>query len=283
MDLTNIDEVRQLLGKFRIRPNDRLGQNFLVNKDALEKILQAAELQAGDKVLEIGAGLGTLTAALAERCQEVIAVEKDKRLIKPLNLVLKKYQNIKVINDDILKIADPVAAFQCSKVVANIPYYLTGEILRRLLSADVKPQLIVLLLQKEVAKRITGQPGEMSIISAAVQFYSQPEIFAVVPAESFWPAPKVDSAIVRIRPYQTTAAESQQGSTEKKFFRLVKIGFSARRKTLVNNLSAGLHIPKEEITESLRSVGLNEKIRAQELSVDDWKKIFHAYKNYEKP
>ncbi|MEK9181343.1 MAG: 16S rRNA (adenine(1518)-N(6)/adenine(1519)-N(6))-dimethyltransferase RsmA, partial [Patescibacteria group bacterium] len=240
MDLTNPDTLKSLLLRYHIRPSESLGQNFLIDAEVFKAIISAAELNSSDVVLEIGSGVGNLTMELAGRCKQVIAIEKDKRMIKPLRFVLKDFSNASIINDDILKINLPNILEQTSqnppslipdskflipsfKVVANIPYYITGEILRLFLEFRAKPRLLVILVQKEVAERVIAGPGEMSILSVSVQLYSRPEIVDVVSASSFWPEPKVVSAILKMTVYDKPVLDVD----EKRFFNLVKIGFSA--------------------------------------------------------
>jgi 16S rRNA (adenine1518-N6/adenine1519-N6)-dimethyltransferase len=271
-----------------IKPKRSLGQNFLVDKNALEKIIKAANLSSLDNVLEIGPGTGLLTNELVKNAKRVIMVEKDERLA---NLIASNFK-FKILNSGLisntkeysLKIGQGVISgdfldinlpkliednnFQNYKVVANIPYYITGQILRLLLEVEYSPKLLVLMLQKEVAQRICAKPGKMSILSVSVQYYGFPEIISHIPRESFNPAPEVDSAIVRIVPKKNMTALRKK---RRKFFRLVKMGFSSPRKTLSNNLSAGLKIDRKMLEEAFLKINLETKVRAQELSIEDWK------------
>lgn len=275
MDLTNINDLKSLLGKFRIKPSDRLGQNFLVDRAALESIVTAAELADGDRALEIGAGAGTLTVELAKRCAKVVAIEKDRKLIKPLEVVLRLFENVRVVEGDALRIdIGELMGEGDYKVVANIPYNITGEIIEKLLSQEHKPRLIVMLVQKEVAERITARPGQLSVLAVSVQLYGTPEIIGAVPAASFYPAPEVDSAILKIRVF----GKPKVHRVEQEFFRVVKVGFSSKRKTLVNNLAAGLHTDKKTAAEHLAAAGIGEKARAQELSVEQWGDLCESVK-----
>jgi len=270
MDLTKLNDLKSFLGKFGFRLTKKFGQNFLIDRSALEKIVDAAELKQSDQVLEIGPGVGTLTGELASRVDRVVAIEKDKKLNKLLQISLKDFSNIEIIFEDALKIKfSKIFPEGNYKVVANIPYYITGEILEILLSAKPRPSVIVLLVQKEVAERITAGDGQQTILSLSVKFFGQPRMIGVVEKESFFPEPQVDSAVLRIDTYQKPILNI----SEKEFFRLIKIGFSSKRKTLLNNLSAGLKIEKEEVRKVFSQLDLLETVRAQELSLQDWGRL----------
>ena len=265
-----INQLKSTLSRFHIKPNKLLGQNFLLSEEALDKIVEAGELDSNDLVLEIGPGLGVLTIRLAERAGKVLAVEKDKKIYQALRKILKRYKNIKLINKDAL-FFDPTAynlQHTTYKLIANIPYYLTGKIIQNFLTMENKPSLMVLLLQKEVALRLTARPGEMSLLSVSAQFYSDLEIISTVGKENFYPVPAVDSAIVKLK----VLPKSRFGVDEKKFFQLIKIGFSGRRKQLHNNLTSGLGAGNYK--KILSEIGLNPLIRAQDLSLEDWHKLY---------
>ncbi len=267
-----------------LQPKKSLGQNFLRDENVLQKIIQAADLTSDDLVLEIGPGEGILTEELAKKSGRVVAVEIDKNLFANLKNKFRDKKNVTLINDDILKI-DITELFSqhasCDtrstirvpryKLVANIPYYITSLIIRFFLENKLPPQEIILMVQKEVAERIVAGPGRMSLLSVSVQYYAKPELLFYVDKKSFYPVPEVDSAVVRIT--QNVEHETQDTEKIKHFFRIVKSGFSAKRKTLVNNLSNSLHISKEEAEEKIKSAGLKPTVRAQELSVEDWKKL----------
>lgn len=272
--------------KYHFQPNKRLGQHFLISKKMLQRIIQTANLSKKDIVLEIGPGLGTLTQELAQRAKKVIAVEKDKRMVEILKDVLKDHQNIEIIHGDILKIlrdcpSDTVLLFQKDcirgtvpyKIVANIPYYLTSPLIRLLLESKNPPQEMVLLIQKEVAQRICAKPGKMSLLAVAIQFYSQPKIISYVSKKSFWPQPKVDSAIIKITPLSLRGATRQLARSDEaisKFFQIVKAGFSSPRKQLVNNLYQKLNLDREKIKAALTQCRLDIRVRAANLRVEDW-------------
>lgn len=260
-----------------MKPKKSLGQHFLHDEKALKLIVSAADLKTDDKVLEIGPGKGVLTEKLFEKAKGVIAIEKDEALALELQ---NKFSDTKIIEGDILECNLPKLIeqndFYNYKVVANIPYYITGKIIRLLFETKYSSSLIVLLVQKEVAERITSTKGKMSILSNSVQYFGTPEIIDYVSKECFDPVPKVDSAILKIIP---KADQKELRKNAKNFFKTVKIGFSSRRKTLVNNLSSGLKIDKKNIIDTLKTYGVSERTRAQELGVEDWKrleKIFYS-------
>jgi 16S rRNA (adenine1518-N6/adenine1519-N6)-dimethyltransferase len=275
-------DMKALLRELELRPRKRLGQNFLTDRRVLKEILATAEIGSQDNVLEIGAGLGILTHALAEQAQCVVAVEVDEELVAVLRARLESFPNVKVVLGDILAldIANLMRKEHTSdvspyKVVANIPYYITSAVLRHILEASARPQLIVLMVQKEVAQRIVAAPGQMSLLAVSVQFYGLPRLIARVPARAFYPAPKVDSAIVRIDPYQQLPVKySEIGA----FFTVVRAGFAQRRKQLRNALTHGLSLPREEISQAMRRAGIEERRRAQRLSLDDWVALYRALK-----
>jgi 16S rRNA (adenine1518-N6/adenine1519-N6)-dimethyltransferase len=254
--------MKDILKRYNIRPSKKLGQNFLIDKGVLRKIIDAAELHPNDIVLEIGPGLGILTIELAKRTKKVIAVEKDMVIAQVLEKILKenKINNVKVVNKDILQISNQIQNLNY-KLVANLPYYITSPVIRKFLETKDQPKLMILMVQKEVAQRICAAPPKMSLLSVAVQFYAKPEIISYVSKKSFTPSPKVDSAIIKIKPQPIPKINT------KKFFNLVKNGFSSKRKMLKNNLGI-----KESI---LKDLGLNPKTRAENLSIQDWLKLFH--------
>jgi 16S rRNA (adenine1518-N6/adenine1519-N6)-dimethyltransferase len=272
--------ISKNLKKYKIRPSKRMGQNFLIDKGVLRKIIEAGDLSPEDVVLEIGPGLGILTLELAKKVKKVIAVEKDRTLYQILEGILqgRKINNVKLINADILKIQDSKLKIQNYKLLANLPYYISSPIIRKFLETKEKPELMVLMVQKEVAQRICAKPGEMSLLSVSVQFYSQPKIITYVSKKSFYPQPKVDSAILKIIPKLIPKIDSQ------KFFQIVKIGFSSKRKMLINNLSKKLKMAeppqayqKSKIKNLFKKMGINPKIRAENLSIKDWLKLFHEF------
>ncbi len=274
--MSNYPKVPQLnsaalLHQYGLRPNKSLGQNFLQDPAALESIVKAAEIEPDDSVLEVGPGLGSLTRYLAIHALEVVAVELDQRLLPPLQAVLSSYTNVRLIQADILKISP---AELMSKdgylVVANIPYYITSALLRHLLESHPSPRRMVLTVQREVAERICAESGRMSLLSLSVQVYGRPQIIARIPAGAFYPAPKIDSAVLRIEIANEPSIPYAQLD---KFFQLAKAGFGQKRKTLRNSISAGLRISPTQAQSLLEAAGINPMRRAETLSLDEWKTL----------
>jgi 16S rRNA (adenine1518-N6/adenine1519-N6)-dimethyltransferase len=256
-------------------PKKSLGQHWLMDEQTLKAIADSADLNPDDTVLEIGPGMGTLTKFLVEQAGEVVAVEYDASLASKLPGSVKS-ANLTVINQDILNF-DLTSLPPDYKVVANIPYYLTSNLIRVLSESANPPVKVVLLIQKEVAERVVAKPGAMSLLSVSAQFYWETLLGDEVPAKLFTPPPKVDSQILiltrRQEPlFPRTVLGNEQ---EKDFFRIIKAGFANRRKTLLNSLSGGLQRDKIEIAEILKAANLNPSSRPQELSLDDW---FSVYK-----
>ncbi len=267
--------VPQLLRQYGLRPDKRLGQNFLISPAALQKVVAAAELAPDDAVLEIGPGVGSLTVLLAERAQRVVAVELDERLRLPLEAVLRPYPHVRLVFGDILK--QDVAALMGNvpyKVVANIPYYITSAVIRHLLSGETRPRRVVLTVQREVAERITARPPHMSLLALSVQVFGEARLAARLPAGAFYPRPQVDSAVVRL----DVAPRPRVPETHlKAFFRLAKAGFAQRRKTLRNALAAGLGWPTARALALLEAAGIDPRRRAETLSLDEWATLTAAY------
>jgi 16S rRNA (adenine1518-N6/adenine1519-N6)-dimethyltransferase len=276
MDLADLNVIKDLCKKYGLRPSKDFSQNFLIDREVLEEIVAAADLKKDDVVLEIGPGLGVLTAELAGRVKKVLAVEADRNMAKALSEIMTDFPNVEIIQEDILKF--PISNFQFPnkiqnyeyKVVANLPYQITSAVFRKFLSKEPRPSEITVMVQKEVAERISAKPGEMSLLSLSVQFFGRPEIAAVVPRTAFWPKPEVDSAILRVAQIKNESEKNSKKIDPEKFFKVVKIGFSARRKQLHNNLSGGLRIPDQKVKEILISLGFDERARAQDLGVNDW-------------
>lgn len=260
-----------LLKHYGLRAHKGLGQNFLQDPLALQKIVDAAEIQTEDHVLEIGPGLGSLTRYLARSAKEVVAVELDPNLLPPLRAILTPFPNARVIQGDILKLSPhDLITEKDYLVVANIPYYITSAVIRHLLENDPKPRRIVLTIQKEVAQRICAAPGEMSLLALSVQVYGNPRIAARIPAGAFFPAPKVDSAVLSVDIYRSPLVSPELLDT---FFRLIKAGFSQKRKTLRNSLASGLRIPPTEAADLLKSANIDPQRRAETLSLEEWKHL----------
>jgi len=260
-----------LLKKYGLRPHKGLGQNFLQDPLALEKIVAAAEIQPRDTVLEIGPGLGSLTRYLAASAKEVVAVELDQHLIPALKAVLASYNNVRFIHGDILEISPSDLIKEEDYIVAaNIPYYITSAVIRHLLESETKPRRVVLTIQKDVAKRICEKPGDMSLLALSVQVYGKPRIAAYIPAGAFFPAPSVDSSVLCIDIYPSPLIPSELLSS---FFKLTRAGFSQKRKTLRNSLSAGLSISPTDAASLLTNAGIDPQRRAETLSIEEWQRL----------
>jgi len=278
-----ISEIKNLLRNYGIKPSKGKGQNFLINQNVIKKIIDAADLKKEDCVLEIGPGFGILTEELIKTCQKVLTVELDKNLVFFIRKKFKNAKNLEILESDILKIKNEeiVKLLNCQnvgyKVVANLPYAITKPIIKKFLTYKPKPKEMVILVQKEVAQKIAAKPGELSLLALSIQLYGQIEIIDYVAKSNFYPQPKVDSAILKIKLWpQFFAPEiikflGKKGKfDEKKFWQIVKFGYSSPRKQLQNNLAAGLKLSKNEVKKALKLANLNEKIRAQELTLQNW-------------
>lgn len=268
MNILSVGAIKTLLASDGIKPKKFLGQNFLVDKTAIDKIIAAANMGESDTVVEIGPGVGTLTQALVKKAKKVITIEKDGAMVEILKETLRDYKHVEVIQGDILKLS--MANFQLSsyKVVANIPYYITSPIIRMFLEAKHPPTEIILLVQKEVAQRICAKPPNMSILAVSVQFYATPKIISYVSKNCFWPAPKVDSAIIKITSFKETLLVNSDD-----FFKVVKAGFVQPRKQLVGNLSKMLKKDKKVIGLWLLRNNIQPTQRAETLSVENWVRL----------
>jgi 16S rRNA (adenine1518-N6/adenine1519-N6)-dimethyltransferase len=263
--------VGYLLKKYGLKPHKGLGQNFLQDPIALENIASAAQIQPTDTVLEIGPGLGSLTRYLAAAAKEVVAVELDQHLLPPLKSVLAPYQNVRVIHGDILELSPADLIPEPGYIVAaNIPYYITSVLIRHLLESDSKPRRVVLTIQKEVARRICETPGDMSLLALSVQVYGEPHIAAHIPAEAFFPSPNVDSSVLVIDMHPVPRIPRDLLGT---FFKLIKAGFSQKRKTLRNSLSSGLSISPIQAAGLLERSDIDPQRRAETLSIEEWQRL----------
>lgn len=269
----------------RFNPKKSLAQNFLTDESHLRAIAAAADLTDQDTVLEIGPGLGVLTHYLAEEAGRVVAVELDDRLVGFLEERFDSDAHVSIVHGDILQTDLPslidapttvrISSSESStdpkpptyKVVANLPYYITSAVLRFLLEAACPPSVAILMMQKEVAERICAAPGNFSILAVSVQFYARPQIVREVPAEAFYPRPKVDSAVLRLDLLPSPAVDSVDPNT---YFRVVKAGFSQKRKQLLNSVSAGLQRSKDEIRTAMDEAQIDPKRRAETLSLTEW-------------
>ena len=249
-----------------------LGQHWLKDPDVLADIADAAELTDDDTVLEIGPGLGTLTSRLLARAGRVVAVEFDKDLAMKLPAQFPG-KNLEVINQDILQF-DTTKLPQDYKAVANVPYYITSKIIQLLSESPNPPKTMVLLVQKEVAERLAAAPGDYSVLAVAAQVYYRVELAAIVPAELFTPPPKVDSQVVIMHRLDTPLIDSVNRA---EFFRLVKAGFSAKRKKLRSSLAGGLHLEKPAVELLLSQSGISLDMRAEDLKIDQWLTLLSKY------
>lgn len=268
--------IPALMRKYGLTARKSLGQNFLLDTSALEKVVAAGEIPADATVLEIGPGLGSLTRYLARAAAHVVAVELDANLIPALREVLAGEENVTIIHGDILQqemndlISDP--GYQ---VVANIPYYITSAVIRHLLEASVRPSRLVLTMQKEVADRICAKPGDLSLLALSVQVYGNPRPVARIPAGAFYPPPKVDSAVLRVDLYPQPRIPEDQMDT---FFLLAKAAYAQKRKTLRNTLSAGLRWVPERAVQLLAACGIDPMRRAETVSLEEWACLVRAYR-----
>jgi len=277
IDLTNIRELRSLLYAHQMRPNKAFGQNFLVDRSVLQRIIGAAEINADDQVLELGAGTGVLTRELAKHARRVVAVELERDMLSLLAETARHFANVELVERNMLYV-DPAEIFgsEAYKLVANLPYYITAPTFRHFLESTNPPRLLVVMVQYEVAQRIVAEPGDLSLLGVSVQFYGKPKIIAHVPARAFYPAPKVDSAILRIDLKDEVPLTSNQRDS---FFRLVQAGFSERRKQLHNSLAHGLHRKDAVVQAWLSAASIDPARRAETLSIEEWLQLWQEMKN----
>lgn len=272
--LTSPRVVGEMLKKHQLVPNKRLGQNFLIDKNILDKIIASVEIEAEDVILEVGAGLGVLTGPLAARARRVIAVEVDQGLIPILEENLASYPNVKIIRGDILKISPARLVEDINvplKVVANLPYYITSAVIMALLTGPLNLKQLVLMVQREVAQRLIAAPGtgDYGILTAAVGYYALPEIIAPVPRTVFYPRPAVDSAVVRLKVREHPPVEV---GDKELFFRLIRGAFGQRRKTLLNSLQGEFReeYKREEIAHFLQAAQIGENRRGETLNLEEF-------------
>ena len=274
--LGNPSNTIEILQKYQFHFQKKFGQNFLIDTHVLEKIIRKAQITKEDCVIEIGPGIGTLTQYLAEQAREVIVIEIDKNLIPILQDTLSSYDNITIINEDVLKVdinrlAEEKNQGRPVKVVANLPYYITTPIVMGLLENHVPLESITIMVQKEVADRMQEGPGskDYGALSLAVQYYSRPEIVANVPPNCFMPRPNVGSAVIHLTCHEKPPVEVKN---EKFMFDLIRASFNQRRKTLVNGLgnAANLNLTKDQVAEALEAMGLSSTIRGEALSLEQF-------------
>lgn len=273
--------VAAILRTHGLQPKKNLGQNFLADRTALARIVSAAELAPADTVVEVGAGLGTLTWLLAEQAGRVVAVELDRQLVAILReqqdkLCDRLAATVEIVHGDILQMSELNLIHGGYKVVANLPYYITSAVLRHFLEKPPRPERMVLTVQREVADRIVAKPGKMSLLAVSVQFYGIPRIVTRIPAGAFYPPPKVDSAVLRIDIGEQPVVSLPSGVNETDYFRIARAGFGQKRKTLRNSLSAGLGLSHSSVESALRSAGVDARRRAETLDLEEWSRLAQA-------
>ncbi len=274
--LYNTDYLKHLCQKYGLAPSKKYGQNFLINEEPVIQMLESGEVEKEDVVVEVGPGFGVLTLALAEKAKKVMSYEIEKRLENYWAEQTAKQSNIEIIWGNVLR---QNISLEKYKVIANLPYQITSNVIRKFLEAENKPECMVLMVQKEVAERICAPAGDMSVLAVSVQYYAEAEIVMQVPRAYFWPVPGVDSAILKIsnikpntRPTEGPQSFGREAGEE--FFRIVKIGFANRRKILIKNLESVVGKQnKEKLKTFFRELGIGEKARAQELSVEQWRQL----------
>lgn len=280
MELSNIGTIKDILGRHGFTFSKSLGQNFLINPSVCPKMAEQSGAKKGVGVIEVGPGIGVLTCQLAERADRVVAIELDKRLLPVLNETLAEYDNIKIINDDILKIdlkklIETEFSGMDVVVCANLPYYITSPVIMKLLEDRLPINALTVMVQKEAAQRICAEVGsrQSGAVTVAVNYYAKPQILFGVSAGSFMPAPKVDSAVIRLDILKEPCVQVED---EELFFKVVKAAFSQRRKTLPNSLSAGLQISKLTVTNALNRANVPVNYRAEQLTMEQLAKISNA-------
>jgi 16S rRNA (adenine1518-N6/adenine1519-N6)-dimethyltransferase len=287
-------DPRVLLRRYGLHPRKSLGQNFLVHPSAAERIVAGADVGPEDVVLEVGAGLGTLTRPLTAAAGHVFAVETDPHLVGALHKELAGQDNLSVVHEDILHLdpaplLSPMLSGQCAasalplplwgawrahyKVVANLPYYITSAVVQHLLEAAIRPSQMVITVQREVAKRMVAEPGDMSLLAVSLQFYGEPRILFYLKRGAFYPVPKVESAVVRLDLYDVPPVPVTDIA---EFFRVVKAGFAHRRKQLRNTLAAALRLEPHDVEEALTAVDVDPRRRAQTLAIGEWGRVVEA-------
>lgn len=280
MELSNIGTIKDILGRHGFTFSKSLGQNFLINPSVCPKMAEQSGAKKGVGVIEVGPGIGVLTCQLAERADRVVAIELDKRLLPVLDETLAEYDNIKIINDDILKIdlkelIETELSGMEVVVCANLPYYITSPVIMKLLEDRLPINALTVMVQKEAAQRICAEVGsrQSGAVTVAVNYYAKPQILFGVSAGSFMPAPKVDSAVIRLDILKEPCVQVED---EELFFKVVKAAFSQRRKTLPNSLSAGLQISKLTVTNALNRANIPVNYRAEQLTMEQLAKISNA-------
>lgn len=266
---------RQLLDDYELDPKKSLGQNFLHDPNTLRKIIEIAGVTAQDTVLEIGPGTGALTRVLAERARRILSVEVDDRLLPVLEDELEPYDNVHLFFMDFLDAdTDKLVGDGPYKVVANLPYYITSALLRKLLENPHRPESLTVMVQKQVAERMVAKPDDMSILTVSVQYYGQPKIAMTLKPSVFWPRPDVDSAVVHMPVFEVVPWDVPDEET---FFTVVRAGFGQKRKQLKNSLSHNLSLSAESVSEMLESAGIDGMRRAETLTLEEWASLTRSF------
>lgn len=275
-------ELKYLCDKYHLTPSKQYGQNYLVSDVPIKKMIEAAELSPDDNVVEIGPGFGILTFSLAPLVKKVVAFEIEQKLMPYWEEKKAEFPNVEIIWGNVLdKIHNEELRMVNFKVIANLPYQITSHVLRTLLEMENKPDRIIIMVQKEVAERICAKSGDMSMLAVSVQYYGEPKIITKVSKGSFWPSPQVDSAVLAIGGIGRISRVNKVGDwTDEMFFRIVKAGFTNKRKQLWHNLSSHLQLEKEAVKNIIKEVTGNEKIRAEDLKIDDWIGIVNKINTY---
>ncbi len=265
----------QILKKYKIKPQKRYGQNFLINENIIKKIILAAEITKEDTILEIGPGLGFLTKILAKKTKKVIAIEKDENMVKILKEELKEFKNIKIIKEDILKIKNlnEILENKKYKIVANLPYYITGPVIKKFLTEEPFPEVLILMVQKEVAQRIVAKSPKGNFLSNFIQYLANCKIISYIDSHNFFPKPKVNSAIIKIIPKKNI-----DFNFFKNFLIILKVGFLHPRKTIENNFAEFFKLNKSSVRELFQKVGIDSRKRAESLTEKEWQNILQIIK-----
>ncbi len=267
------DETNFILKKYGLRANKKLGQNFLINEEIINEIVEKADVQKNDVIIEIGPGLGSLTAKLLENAKKVIAIELDPDMSKILRERFSLYDNFELIENDVLKVnsQEIIFEYESVKVVANLPYYITTPIIMKLLEDKLKLKSITVMVQKEVGERFCAKPNskEYGAITISINYYTKPEVIIDVPKENFEPVPEVDSCVIKLDIRDVPPVSLKN---EKEFFNLVKAGFSQRRKT-INNSLASMGKTKEQVKNVLEKLNIDPKLRAENLTIEQFAEI----------
>lgn len=276
-------ETKYILNKYNAHANKGYGQNFLIDQNVVDGILEKADVNKEDLIIEIGPGLGNLTSPLLENAGKVICIELDPKMVSILKDRFSLYENFELINEDVLKVdlnklIEENSKFKTAKVVANLPYYITTPIIMKLLEDKLNLESITVMVQKEVAERLADKPGgkEVGAITYSINYYTNPEIIIDVPRDSFIPAPNVDSAVIKLDVLKEPKVKVLD---EELFFKVIKFSFLQKRKTLINSLSNSGLLPKDFLEEMLNSLGIDLRVRAEQLSLENFRDIADYIKN----